>query len=632
MLQAIRSKATSFVVKILFGLLIVTFGIWGIGDIFRGHGVDTTVATVGDRKIDAQELSQVVRQDAERWRSMLRGATLDTEQLKQLGIVDTALQRLINRDLVDLEIRRLHLAIGDEAVRQAIMSARAFQNGAGQFDRNLYNQFLANQRKSEPQFEAELRTDMIRGQLNSAVAGGAAAPAELVDTLYRNRAERRTADILIVPSSAAGDPGKPSDADLAAFYEQHQDDFRVPELRSFSVGLLRLEDVAASIKVPEEKLRDEYQSRLAEFHTPEQRRLQQILLPDEAKAKEAQAQLAAGKDFAEVAKTVADAAPDTLDLGFFGRDDLPPKLAEAAFSLKAGEVSPPIQDNLGWHILRVAEIKPEETKPFEAVKDQLATEVARDMAGDQIAKAADQIEDALAGGSSFADVVQRFGLKLTKVENVDANGRDADGKPVELPQPSGDILKTAFGTASGQTSQLNDLGGQDQQGSSGYYLLQVDKVTPAMVKPLDQVRDKAAQLWQAEKHDAALQKLAKDIADEVNGGKKLADIAAERKFTLADSGPLLRSGGNAKVPPAVVPKIFDTKPGMATFAKANDGYVVAQVKEVLPPDPAKEKEATAQLETQLSQAMQNDLQQQFDAALRQRYPVDINETAVQRVF
>src|SRR5579883_497039 len=104
MLQVIRSKASSLIVKILFGLLVVSFGIWGIGDIFRNRSVDTTVATVGDRKIDTQELAQEVRQDAERIRGMFRGASLTPEQLKQFGVVDTALQRLVNRNLIDLEI------------------------------------------------------------------------------------------------------------------------------------------------------------------------------------------------------------------------------------------------------------------------------------------------------------------------------------------------------------------------------------------------------------------------------------------------------------------------------------------------------------------------------------------------
>jgi peptidyl-prolyl cis-trans isomerase D len=626
MLQAIRSKASSFVVKLLFGILVVSFGIWGIGDIFRNRGIDTAVATVGSKKIDAQELNQEVRREAERLRAALRGAQLEPEQLKQFGIVDASLQRLINRDLVDLEIDRLQLALSDDAVRQAIVANPAFHNQTGQFDRILYKQLIANQRMSEAQFERQLRDDMVRVELNAAIGDGVAAPAELVDTLYKSRAERRVAEVAMVPASAVPAPGTPTDADVAKTYEQHQDQFRVPELRSVNAGLLLLDDIAAGITVPDEKLREEYQNRISEFHTLEQRHLQQILLSDEAKAKEAEGALAAGKDFAAVAQELAGATPDSLDLGFATREEMPPALGDAAFALKPGEVTKPIEDSFGWHIVRLVEVKPEETQPFEAVKEKLAKEVARDMAGDQIAKLANQVDDAVAGGTPFNEIVQRFGLKLTKLENVDAGGRNAEGKPVDVPQGGDAILRTAFTTAAGQTSQLNELG------ESGYYLVQVEKVTPSTVKPLDDVREQVVALWQQETRDAALANLAKEIAGEVGEGKSLADLAKARSFQTFTTQALPRSGGDPKVPPVLVARLFEAKPSGVVSAKGDDGYLVAQLKEIQPPDPTTQAAGSARLSQQLGAQMQDDLLRQYDQALRDRYPVSIDQAAVARAF
>src|SRR5262249_39275539 len=146
------------------------------------------------------------------------------------------------------------------------------------------------------------------------------------------------------------------------YYQQHQDAFQAPELRDFSVGLLLIDDLAQGIKVPDDKLQEAYQARIDEFHAPEQRHLEQILAPSEDKAKEAESELAAGKDFATVAHDVAGASPETVDLGFFKHSDLPPQLADVAFALKQGEISQPVQSTYGWHILRVSEIKPEETE------------------------------------------------------------------------------------------------------------------------------------------------------------------------------------------------------------------------------------------------------------------------------
>jgi peptidyl-prolyl cis-trans isomerase D len=629
MLQAIRSKASSVVVKILFGILIIAFGagIWGTaGDIFRGRNSGNTVATVGNRSIGIQELNLAVRQDAERWRQMLRGANLDAEQMKQLGIVDSALQRLIARDLVDLEIGNLRIAVGDDAIDQMIRNNPSFHDQSGAYDPQRYLQYVASQHMTPSQFKASLREDLVRQQLNQALIGGITPPPGLVDTLYRTRAEKRTAEVLALPQSIAPDPGTPSDTDAEAYYRDHEDEFRLPELRSFTLALLMLDDVAARVKVSDDKLREEYQSRITEFHTPEQRRFEQILLESEAKAKEAAAALAEGKDFAQVAKEFADAAPDSLDLGFFKKEDLPPQLADAAFALKAGATSEPIQDPLGWHILRLMEVKPEETESFEVAREKLAQEVARDMAGDRIAKLAGQVEDALAGGATVDDVAQRFGLKVSKIENVDANGNTIDGKPIELPVSGADILKTAFSTPAGQTSSLNDLG------ESGSYVLQVDHITPAAVKPIEEVKARVIQGWQQEKRDAALAALAKEAADAVNSGQKLGELAAQRKLQTFTTEPLPRSGGNS-VPPALVANIFGAKPGTAVFAKGNDGYLVAQVKEVLAPDPAKEEPELARFsERVLTPAMREDLLQEFDKALRARYPVNIDAAAVARAF
>src|SRR5712671_4777842 len=161
MLQAIRSKTTSFIVKILFGVLVISFAIWGIGDIFRNRAADTTIATVGSRKIDQRQLVQAINEDSEQLRGMFGGARPDPEQLKQLGLVDNALQRLINSDL--------GLALSDGAVSQAIRSNRAFQDEKGQFDPNRYQAVLAQQHMTVPQFESLLRGDLVRLHLSHAL-------------------------------------------------------------------------------------------------------------------------------------------------------------------------------------------------------------------------------------------------------------------------------------------------------------------------------------------------------------------------------------------------------------------------------------------------------------------------------
>jgi peptidyl-prolyl cis-trans isomerase D len=626
MLQAIRSKATSFVVKILFGLLILTFGVWGIGDIFRSRGPDSTVATVGGRTITADQLSVAVQNELERMRRSSVGS-IDAAQAKQLGVVDQVLQRLITSDLVMLEVDRMGLALGDRSVRDAILTNPMFQNPPGKFDRTTYTQTLAANHVTEQQYEAILRDDLLRAQLVSTLVNGLIPPKELVSTLYRERNESRVADFVLLPADIGGAVPQPNEEQIAAFYHAHEDQFRAPERRTFQLATLKVDDLAAGIELSDDQLKKEYQTRIDEFRTPEKRHVMQILFTDEAAAEEAETQLAAGKDFAAVAKDVAKTDdPTSLDLGWVSRDDLPKELADPVFALEKGSTTAPIKTTFGWHVLRVTDSKAGEEQTFEQAKDKLKTEVAHDRAADRIADTANQVDDALAGGGTFETVVAKFGMKTTEVTDIAADGSGPDGKEMKLPDAVEAILHTAFATSSGQTSALSEMG------DDGYFLVRVDKVTAASTKPLADVHDDAAKLWRDEARTAAQQKIADAMVAEVKAGKSLKEVAAAHGLAARTSNPVQRSGGDARLPATIVAKLFDTKPGEAVADASGDNVVVAQLDSIDPADPEKDKAAVQKTANQIGSTMQDDLITEFNQSLRRAFPVEVNQASVDRVL
>jgi len=349
MLQAIRSKAGSFVVKLLFVLLILTFGIWGIGDIFRTRSSDTAVATVGDHSIRADELQTALRRALEQLSARF-GSAIDLQQAKQLGLVDETLNQLIDRSLIDQEAARLQLDVSDDLIRNVITGNPSFKGSDGQFDRGLFNALLAANRLSEDQYVALLRHDIPRNDLLHAVTAGVSVPQPMVDLLYQYQNEKRIANIVSLPSSGAGDVGQPSETELKSFYDAHQDLFRAPEYRGFTLASLNPDDLAKDIEIPESKLKEEYNQRQDELQIPERREVEQILAPSEEKAKEAEAALAAGKDWREVATTITGQNPDTIDLGLLKREEMPSALGDVAFELPLSKPSEPVKTPLGWHL------------------------------------------------------------------------------------------------------------------------------------------------------------------------------------------------------------------------------------------------------------------------------------------
>lgn len=626
MLQAIRSRAGSLIVKILFAVLIFGFALWGIGDVLIKTSTDTTVARVGGTAIPAERLNQAVRNEIQRMRQIF-GASFDTEQAKQFGIVDQQLNALVNTELMNQEIERLRLTVGDETLINLIRTDARFRNQAGQFDPAVFRQFLLANRLSESQYYALMRGEIVRDELVDAIGGGAAAPRPLADTLYRIRAERRVVDSVFVAFSSIADVGEPSDAQLLEFHDKNAEQFRAPELRSFTIAYLKIDDLAQAAAIPEDEVMDQYQKRLDEFQTPERRHVEQILVPDPALADQAMSALRGGKTFATVAKDVAKMAAGPTDLGTVAKTELPVELSEAAFKLEKGGISDPVKSGFGWHILHVVAIEPAKTEPFDNVKAAIAGEIARDRAEREMTDVINKVKDTLAEGKDLDTVALALKLKLVKVADIDQTGHTINGGTIVLPPPSGDILTTAFNT---EPSQLSDV---IETADGGFFVVHVDKLTPSAVRPLAEVHDQALNAWQQDQRVQRVTKEIKDVAAAVNAGTPLKTVAGERKLTLTTTPPLNRSGGvDGGLPRDFVTDIFKAKPHQAVTGQSGDGAYVAELMEIVPADPAAAKPQLDQLTKELSNAMQADLLSQFTQALRGHFKVEIVQSNVDRAF
>jgi len=625
MLQAIRSKAGSFVVKGLFVLLILTFGIWGIGDIFRNRPNDTVIAKVGDQSIRAEDLQAAMRRELERLSARF-GAAIDIQQAKKLGIIDNVLDELIDRSLLEQEAARLRLEVSDDVIRNATTDNPNFRTADGHFDRALFDATLAQNHLTEDQFVTLMRHDIPRDDLLQAVTLGAAAPQSMADLLLRYRNEKRIADVVALPVADAGDAGQPGEAELTAFYEGHQDLFRAPEYRGFTLASLSPADIAQGIEIPEAKLKAEFDERQDDFQLPEQREVQQILAPSEDKVKEAEAALAAGKDWNEVAIQIAGQNPETIELGLMKREELPQVLSDIAFELPLNKPSEPVKTPLGWHILRVVKIEPAVTQTFEQAKPKLEAQLTHDEAVDRIYKVANRVDDALAGGTTIEDAAAKFELKKTEIAAADVGGHDAEGKPVALPIPAGEVLKLVFATDEGQTSRVTE------SPEGGIFMVRVSKVTPPTIKPLAEVKEQAIAAWQAEKRRETVAKTAEELAAAVKPDTRLAAMAAEKGLKVTTSPPLSRQPGrDDTTSPALVAKLFAAKPGEVVTAADAAGSYVAQLDEVQPPETPSQN-ATAEASRNLNQGMRTDLSVEFTQALHARFPVEIRREAVDRLF
>jgi len=619
------SKPQKIVVKvvtfILFGLLIASFGIWGIGDIFRGRGRVRAVAEIGGHRITDQEFSRTLAREINRLSNRL-GQRIDMEQARALGLPDQVLSQMISRTLFDLKAADQGILVTDEQVARRIQQEPAFQGQLGAFDRNLFLQTLRASGLSEHEYVDSLRRDLVRQRLADATVSAVSAPETLAETLYRYREEQRVARLLTVPNDSVTEVPEPEESALKAFHEEFADRFLAPELRSVTLVQLRARDLAKEVKVSEDDLRAEFELRKQDLAVPERRSVEQIVLPDEETAARAAKRLESGADFAAVSEEFTGSAP--IDLGSLTRGDLPAELSGPVFALEAKKISAPVHTELGWHIMDVTEIEPGRPADFDAVRDKLTEELAMRQAVDSIASISNQLDDELASGASLEQAASALNLPVRKIDAIDRNGRDASGSPIEnLPQSR--FLEVAFETQSGEDSLLIETGEAD------YFVLRVDSVTPAQLRPLDEVRDQVVKLWRDSQRARIARERAEALAKRARAGANLDDLGREEgyKVTATDSLRRFDSGGPS---PALASKLFQIQPGeFATIAGA-DGHIVVELDKVISADPAAHPENVAKLRDALSVNMQNDVLDQLIASFKSDYGVTVNQSLLDDVL
>lgn len=623
MLETLRKHSSSIVVKALMFLLVLSFAAWGIGDYIRRGAEDLPLATVGDVRISQAQYEYEWQSEINRLRSVL-GPQFGREQARALGLPESVMNRLVNDTLFDLGAKSLGIVVSDANLRATIEANPSFRGPLGAFDRARFQQVLQTVGMTESRYIALLRADLTRQQLLASVDPGKLAPALLVHAIYRERNEKRAFAYVAIEDQAVPAPAEPDEAALAQYHRDHAKDFTAPEYRALTVLSFNADELAKEIKVSDAELQEAYEARAGEFQTPERRALQQILVADEAKAKQAYELLREGRDFAAVAKEVAGMAPDAITIGTLAKNQLLTELAEPVFAVKEGDVTTPVKSPLGWHLVRAAKIEPATHQTLAQVRDALAMAVAREKAIDGLVSLANRVEDALGGGAKLEEAAARFNLKIAKIPAIDPRGLDPAGKPVDGLPPGESFLPITFETAEGSDSPLTDTG-QD-----GYFIGHVDKVTPPALKPLAQVRDHVLAAWRAQERADAAKKRADALAEKLRAGGDLKALAAEAALTLRESGALTRRGGG-ELPAPLVEAVFKLKPGETAVARGDKAFYVARLARIDEPDPAVDKGTVDSIASQINQSIQSDLHAQLASALRQHYSVSVNRASLERL-
>lgn len=623
MLTSIRKHARSWVVKALFALLIAAFAVWGIGDVFRGAKAARPILKIGknfeytqtdfDRelKLSLQRLSQI------------QGVQVTPAMFAAFGGAKRLVDQAESKGLLQAYGEKLGIDVPQSAAIQYIEADPDFANQTGQFDRARFEYVLRQLGQSEAQYVETIRGQLRANQILVAMMGAVQAPEPLVRAVYLYTQEQRTAEILTIPTASITDAGTPDDAALKKWHEDHADNYKAPEYRAALLVQMAPADFVQDVTVTDDEIQQEYDSRKAEFSTPEIRDVEQAVVQDPAVADKIVTAVKGGKAFADAVKEATGGDP--VALGQITKDKLPADIADKVFALAADAVSDPLKSPFGLHVVHVQSIIPGSTKTLEDVKGEIRNTLALGRAADAMETVREQLQDELAGGATLQDAATKLQLKFQKVDAIDATGKDAAGNDLGIPA---DAVSLIFNTEVGDPGDITALN------DGSYAVAQVTGVTEPAVKPLDVVKDQVTQDWIAGKQAELAKAKAQALVDKLKAGGDLSAEATALGLTMTVSKPFSRGEGDAEngVDAALAQALFKLKTGELTIGDGPSGPIVARLTGIIPAAPETHADDVKQLTERVAQSLGGDVQQQFYDALKSEIPVERDDEQWQRLI
>lgn len=539
MMERMREGANSIWVKIILGLIILSFVFAGVGSYLAGSG-NQFAAKVDGQEISQREFEMAYQNERNRMQSQLGDyfSTLMGDPAYVQQFRRNVLDRMVNDLLIQQRAEELGMRISDTQVRQTILSMPEFQRD-GAFDNEQYNMLLRRAGMTPDMFAESMRTDLLRQQFLIAIQGSDFALSNELTALTKLEQQQRDIRTLTLNVAEFTKNVDISDDEAKAFYEQNPQMYMRPDQVKAAYIELSGDNLKNTLTVSDEDAKAYYEEHKSKFGTAEQRLARHILVQgkgSEAKAKAEQllAQLKSGADFAELAKTSSD---DTFSgqeggkLDWFERGVMDPAFEEAAFALQKGDISDVVESDFGYHIIKLDDIKAPQVKAFADVRDEILAEVREQRA----AEAFYDLQTALAEKAfempdSLEDAAEAVNAKVQTTDFISQS--DAPGV---LANPA--VLQALFSPEVREDGLNSDV---IEVGPEHIVVVRVNDSRDEMVLPFEDVSEKVKQQLAVQKGEEQAQAKADALLASLRDGK--TEMLAEDGLAFSASKTISRMG------------------------------------------------------------------------------------------
>jgi peptidyl-prolyl cis-trans isomerase D len=577
-----------FVGWLLLGLLFIAFAFFGLNSYFTSNA-KSFAADVNGVEITIPEYQRAYQQLRNRMQRMM-GEAYNPAMIDEDALKKSALQQLIREQLILQEAGDDGYAVSKQLVAAQINAVTAFNGDDGTFSIEKYRRVLQQQGMSPAEFEWRLSRELMANQVTNGIAQTAGVSRQDLENIYRLQTQQRRFSYLELPLQQSAAEVKVSDSDIEKYYTEHASDFMSPERVKIQYLELKADKLQVSDVPDDQALHALYDEHSDRYVTPEERRARHILvsLPPDAgedaerkareKAESLLARLEKGESFEELAKEASDdpvSASKGGDLGFFSRGVMTPEFETAAFALEKGGRSGIVKSAFGFHIIEVTDIKPQHTRPFDEVRDELVKEYQVQERGDLFSDRAETLANlTFEQPDSLQGAADALGLEVKTSDWLTKEGGPGIGQNETVVNAAfqEDVLEA------GNNSEPVELG------DNHLVVLRILEHQPAEKQTLESVKDKVT----AEVSDAKARELASTRGDsllkELRSGTPLADIASAQQLKVRTTGLI---GRNATDPASrivteafLLPPAADKGQSSSGFSLDSGDYVLLVLEEI----------------------------------------------------
>jgi peptidyl-prolyl cis-trans isomerase D len=612
------------IMALVMGVLIISFGIWGIADIFRGFG-QSTLAKVGGTEISIEQFRRIYTEKLQQIGRQF-GRPLTMDQARAFGLDRQMLQQTIAEAALDEEARRLGLGQSEAETMQTIYNDPNFKNVSGAFDPARFEATIRQFGFSEQRYIADQRRVSLRRQIAGSLSAGLEPPKTLIDGLGRFQNEQRSIEYVKLAAAQAGTIDPPSPEALAAYFDDHKFQFRAPEYRKISFVAITPEDIGKWSEVSDDDAKKLFEQRRDKLGTPEKREVSQIVFPNVEEATAARDRIASGLSFDDLAKERGLSASD-VELGLVTKSEIiDPSISAAAFALPTGDVSQPVQGKFGVVLVRVGKIEAGIEPSYESVAAKLKNEIGIERARAKVGELRDKMEDERGGGASVIEAAQKLGLTAVTIDAVDRSGRLPDGQLAPNIPRGLDVVSQAFNSDVGVDNDPISFRG-------GFVWYDVLGITPSRERSLDEVKDQVEAKWRDDQIASRLRAKATEMATKLDEGGKLAEEATNAGLKVETAAGFKRDASLPGLPASAIALAFRTaKDGAGQTAGAGPGeWIVFRVTDVSVPPVDAASDDFKKLKETLQRGLTDELVAQYLTKLESDIGTTINEAAFAQV-